>query len=186
MGLQKAMVWGCKACQRTDSPQATSQAHFPCPPKPPPAPGSPLTWGRPGRGSSSGALGRGWELWGEHGAIRGGLILAGSCPRPPSSPVAAEPQLAPAIGQPRAGGDGADGPGGEGRGSPGAFLPHPHGVLGREGEMSRAGSGAGGGDTACGDCLGLTWKRAASLSGELSPLVWLGEGSGSLGRGGAE
>lgn len=40
----------------------------------------------------------------------------------------------------------------------------------------------GGGDTAFGDSLGLTWKRVASLSGELSPL-WLGEGGGSLGRG---
>lgn len=41
----------------------------------------------------------------------------------------------------------------------------------------------GGGDTVGGGCLGLTWKRTASLSGELSPLVWLGEGGGSLGRG---
>lgn len=32
-----------------------------------------------------------------------------------------------------------------------------------------------------GGCPGLTWKRVASLSGEVSPLVWLGGGIGDLG-----
>lgn len=33
----------------------------------------------------------------------------------------------------------------------------------------------------CGGCPGLTWKRVASLSGEVSPLAWLGGGIGDLG-----
>lgn len=39
------------------------------------------------------------------------------------------------------------------------------------------GCGAG----VCGGCPGLTWKRVANLSGEVSPLVWLGGGTGDLG-----
>lgn len=39
------------------------------------------------------------------------------------------------------------------------------------------GWGAGG----CEGCPRLTWKRVASLSGEVSPLVWLGGGTGDLG-----
>lgn len=37
------------------------------------------------------------------------------------------------------------------------------------------------GTRACGGCPGLTWKREAILSGEVSPLVWLGDGTGDLG-----
>lgn len=33
----------------------------------------------------------------------------------------------------------------------------------------------------CGGCPGLTWKRVANISGEVSPLVWLGGGTGDLG-----
>lgn len=32
-----------------------------------------------------------------------------------------------------------------------------------------------------GGCPGLTWKRVANLSGEVSPLAWLGGGTGDLG-----
>lgn len=39
----------------------------------------------------------------------------------------------------------------------------------------------GWGARVCGGCLGLTWKRVASPSGEVSPLVWLEGGIGDLG-----
>lgn len=32
----------------------------------------------------------------------------------------------------------------------------------------------------CRGCPELTWKRVANLSGEVSPLVWLGGGTGDL------
>lgn len=61
--MQRAKIWGCKACQHPDSPQATSQAPFPCPPKSPQLPahlGQAGPWwqllGRTGQGL--GAVGR--------------------------------------------------------------------------------------------------------------------------------
>lgn len=106
------------------------------------------------------------ELWGEDGAIRRSLSLPGPCPPHPALPSAA--------------GQGAAGCGaGASPQAPALFL-HPQRILGTGGRCQQLkpaldeGAGHGG-------CPGLTWKRVASLSGEVSPLVWLRGGTGDLG-----
>lgn len=51
---------------------------------------------------------------------------------------------------------------------------------------SAAATSPGWGSGVCRGCPGLTWKRVAILSGEASPLVWLGGDTGDLGTKGGQ
>lgn len=141
-------------------------------PGPTQPPSSLLTWRRLGRASSSS---RGCELGGEDGGVRrvpGPLSIISPAPHAAGSSLTCRC---------REGGCGMPGWGRRLWGCPGS-PPASAARPGEGREMPVAEISPRWGRTGvCGGCPGLTWKRVAILSGEVSPLAWLGGGAGDLG-----